>query len=52
MAWGSGTSADGSWVFAARRYTQHALERTLYILERREVIRFSGGKKTVHRIGV
>ncbi|SCZ89828.1 BZ3500_MvSof-1268-A1-R1_Chr9g10610 [Microbotryum saponariae] len=33
-------------------YTQHALERTLYILERREVIRFSGGKKTVHRIGV
>lgn len=30
-------------------YTQHALERTLYVLERREVIRFSGGKKTVHR---
>lgn len=33
-------------------YTSHALERTLYILERREVIRFSGGKKTVHRVGV
>ncbi|KAK4050951.1 minichromosome maintenance protein 5 [Microbotryomycetes sp. JL201] len=33
-------------------YTQHALERTLYILERREVIRFSGAKRTVHRIGV
>ncbi|GAA99080.1 uncharacterized protein L969DRAFT_87124 [Mixia osmundae IAM 14324] len=32
-------------------YTQHALERTLYILEKREVIRFSGQKKTVHRIG-
>jgi hypothetical protein len=34
------------------RYTQHALERTLYILERREVIRFSGAKRTVHRVGV
>ncbi|ORY76848.1 MCM-domain-containing protein [Leucosporidium creatinivorum] len=33
-------------------YTQHALERTLYILERREVIRFSGAKRTVHRVGV
>lgn len=33
-------------------YTRHALERTLYILEKREVIRFLGGKKTVSRIGV
>ncbi|KAK4699943.1 hypothetical protein P7C70_g6310, partial [Phenoliferia sp. Uapishka_3] len=33
-------------------YTRHALERTLYILEKREVIRFSGGKKSVSRVGV
>lgn len=33
-------------------YTAHALERTLFILEKREVIRFSSQKKTVHRIGV
>ena len=30
-------------------YTAHALERTLYLLEKREVIRFSGQKKVVHR---
>lgn len=30
-------------------YSQHALERTLYILEKREVIRFSGQKKVIHR---
>lgn len=33
-------------------YSSHSLERTLYVLEKREVIRFSGGKKTVHRVGV
>ncbi|KAH8929563.1 MCM-domain-containing protein [Atractiella rhizophila] len=33
-------------------YTQHALEKTLWVLEKREVIRFSGGKRLVHRIGV
>lgn len=33
-------------------YTMHALERTLYILEKREVLRFTGAKKTVHRVGV
>ncbi|KAF7784707.1 hypothetical protein Agabi119p4_872 [Agaricus bisporus var. burnettii] len=33
-------------------YSGHALERTLYIMEKREVIRFSGQKKVVHRIGV
>lgn len=33
-------------------YAAHALERCLYILERREVVRFSGLKKTVHRIGI
>ncbi|KXN83612.1 DNA replication licensing factor mcm5 [Leucoagaricus sp. SymC.cos] len=33
-------------------YSSHALERTLYILEKREVIRFSGQKKVIHRIGV
>ncbi|KAG1716329.1 hypothetical protein ID866_813 [Astraeus odoratus] len=30
-------------------YSSHALERTLYILEKREVIRFSSQKKVVHR---
>ncbi|KAJ8514928.1 hypothetical protein ONZ45_g7590 [Pleurotus djamor] len=33
-------------------YSSHALERTLYVLEKREVIRFSGQKKVVHRSGV
>jgi DNA replication licensing factor MCM5 len=30
-------------------YTQHALERCLFVLEKREVIRFSGQKKVVVR---
>lgn len=30
-------------------YSNHALERMLYILEKREIIRFSGQKKVVHR---
>ncbi|EJD04350.1 MCM-domain-containing protein [Fomitiporia mediterranea MF3/22] len=33
-------------------HSSHALERTLFVLEKREVIRFSGQKKVVHRIGV
>ncbi|KAF6766242.1 ATP dependent DNA helicase [Ephemerocybe angulata] len=33
-------------------YSSHALERTLYILDKREIIRFSNQKKVVHRIGV
>ncbi|PPQ69616.1 hypothetical protein CVT25_013699 [Psilocybe cyanescens] len=33
-------------------YSSHALERTLFIMEKREIIRFSGQKKVVHRIGV
>ncbi|KAF8140048.1 MCM-domain-containing protein [Boletus edulis] len=33
-------------------YSAHALERTLYILEKREIVRFSGQKKVVHRVGV
>ncbi|KAH8089163.1 MCM2/3/5 family-domain-containing protein [Filobasidium floriforme] len=33
-------------------YTQHALERCLYVLEKRDVIRFSGQKKVVVRTGV
>ncbi|POV99151.1 hypothetical protein PSTT_13955 [Puccinia striiformis] len=32
-------------------YSAHALERCLYILERREVIRFTGQKRTVQRVG-
>ena len=30
-------------------YSQHSLDRTLYVLEKREVIRFSNQKKVVHR---
>ncbi|EAU93404.1 ATP dependent DNA helicase [Coprinopsis cinerea okayama7 len=33
-------------------YSGHALERTLFVLEKREIIRFSNQKKVVHRIGV
>lgn len=30
-------------------YSSHALERTLFVLEKREVIRFSNQKRVVHR---
>lgn len=30
-------------------YSSHALDRTLFVLEKREVVRFSGQKKVVHR---
>ncbi|EPQ60991.1 MCM-domain-containing protein [Gloeophyllum trabeum ATCC 11539] len=33
-------------------FSSHALERTLFVLEKREIIRFSGQKKVVHRVGV
>ncbi|KAF9459421.1 MCM2/3/5 family-domain-containing protein [Collybia nuda] len=33
-------------------YSSHALERTLFIMEKREIIRFSGQKKVVPRVGV
>lgn len=33
-------------------YSSHALERALYIMEKREVIRFTNSKRTVTRIGV
>ena len=33
-------------------YSSHALERTLFVLDKREIIRFSNQKKVVHRIGV
>jgi DNA replication licensing factor MCM5 len=34
------------------QYSSHALERCLFLLERREVIRFSGMRKVIHRCGV
>ncbi|KAJ6627288.1 MCM-domain-containing protein [Mycena sp. CBHHK59/15] len=33
-------------------YSSHALERTLFVMEKSEIIRFSGQKKVVHRVGV
>ncbi|WWD16187.1 hypothetical protein CI109_100612 [Kwoniella shandongensis] len=33
-------------------YSQHALERCLYVMEKREVVKFTGMKKVVQRIGV
>ncbi|KAL1410983.1 minichromosome maintenance protein 5 [Vanrija albida] len=33
-------------------YSQHALERAVFVLEKREVIRFSNQKKVVNRVGV
>ncbi|EJT97477.1 MCM-domain-containing protein [Dacryopinax primogenitus] len=33
-------------------YSERALERCLWVLEKREVVRFSGQKKIVHRMGV
>jgi DNA replication licensing factor MCM5 len=33
-------------------YSQHALERSLYVLEKREVVRFSAQKKVLNRVGV
>lgn len=37
---------------AQQGYSQHALERCLFVLEKREVIRYSSQKKVVHRTGV
>ncbi len=33
-------------------YSEHSLERTLFVLEKREIIRFSGQKKIIRRVGV
>ncbi|RXK36873.1 minichromosome maintenance protein 5 (cell division control protein 46) [Tremella mesenterica] len=33
-------------------YSQHALEKCLWVMEKREIVRFSGQKKVVHRTGV
>jgi len=33
-------------------YSSHALERTLFVMEKREIVRFSNQKKVVHRTGV
>ncbi|KAJ7169482.1 MCM-domain-containing protein [Mycena filopes] len=33
-------------------YSSHALERTLFVMEKSEIIRFTGQKKVVHRVGV
>lgn len=37
---------------AQQGYSQHALEKCLYVLEKREVIRFQSAKKVVARVGV
>jgi len=36
----------------AQGYSLHALERALYILEKRDVLRFSNQRKTMTRTGV
>lgn len=33
-------------------YSQHALERCLYILEKREVVKYTSMRRVVQRIGV
>jgi len=33
-------------------YSSHGLERTLFVMEKREILRFSNQKKVVHRVGV
>ena len=30
-------------------FSSHALERTLYVMEKREIVRFSNQKRVVHR---
>ena len=35
-----------------QQYTQHALERALFILEKRDVLRFTNQRKSVTRTGV
>lgn len=35
-----------------QKYSSHALERALFVMEKREIIKFTGQKKVVHRIGV
>jgi DNA replication licensing factor MCM5 len=52
IGWSTSYQALTKEFVQGQGYSQHALERTLFVLEKREVIRFSGQKKVVHRIGV
>jgi DNA replication licensing factor MCM5 len=38
--------------FGSQGYSAHALDRTLLVLERREVLQFRSQKKVVARVGV
>ncbi len=49
IGWSTSYQALVKEFVQGQSYTQHALDRTLYVLEKREVIRFSNQKKVIHR---
>ena len=52
IGWSTSYSSLTREFVSGQGYSQHALEKCLYVLEKREVIRFGGQKKVVHRTGV
>ncbi|GJE87730.1 MCM family DNA replication licensing factor [Phanerochaete sordida] len=52
MGWSTSYQALVKEFVTHKGYSLHALERSLFVMEKRELIRFSGHKKVVHRIGV
>ena len=52
IGWSTSYASLSREFVAQQGYSQHALEKCLYVLEKREVIRFGAQKKVVHRTGV
>ena len=52
IGWTSSHAALRKEFVDAQGYSLHALERALYILEKRDVLRFSNQRKTLTRTGV
>ena len=52
IGWSTSFASLSREFVAQQGYSQHALEKCLYVMEKREVVRFSGQRKVVHRTGV
>ncbi|PWN39047.1 putative CDC46-cell division control protein [Ceraceosorus guamensis] len=52
IGWSVSASRLRNEFVEAQGFTQHALDRTLYVLEKRDVLRFSNQRKVVTRTGV
>ena len=52
IGWSTSYASLSREFVSQQGYSQHALEKCLYVMEKREVVRFGAQKKVVHRIGV